>query len=138
MQDKTSKIISYVLYGLIGISVLLTFVFYFDLVSVDTMLFWTYTLLAVGSVAPIVFMIMLLVQDPKRIKGILISTAGLLIVLGIGYVMASGEVLDSYEKYDVDAGTSKMVGMAIIATYTLMLISTVGIFFFAIMQAIKK
>ena len=138
MQDKTSKIISYVLYGLIGISVLLTFVFYFDLVSVDTMLFWTYTLLAVGSVAPIVFMIILVVQDPKRIKGILISTAGLLIVLGIGYVMASGEVLLSYEKYDVDAGTSKMVGMGIIATYTLMLISTVGIFFFGIMQAIKK
>ena len=138
MKDALSKKLGYVLWGLLGGSVLFTIMFYLQWVSVDFMLNWTYGLFVVAAITAIVFPIIILAQDPKKAKGALVSLVGLLIVLGIGYVLATDAVPFSYEKYGVDAITSKLVGMGIIATYTLMIVSTIGIFFFGIMNAFKS
>lgn len=138
MKDDLSKKLGYVLWALLGSSVLLTLMFFMEWVSVNFMLNWTYGLFAIAALSSIVFPIIVLAQDPKKAKGAAISLVGLIVVLGLAYVMASDAVPLSYEKYGVDAGTSQLVGMGIIATYTLMLVSVVGIFFFGVMNALKS
>lgn len=138
MKDTFTKKIGYILYVLLGASVVFTLLFYMDMLSVNFMLNWTYGLFAVAAIASIVFPIIVLAQDPKKAKGTLISLIALFVVLGFGYALASDAVPLSYEKYGVDAGTSKWVGMGIIATYALLFVSAVSIAFFGIMQAIKS
>jgi len=134
MKDNLAKTLGYVLWGLLGLSFIFTVIFYAE----NFLLNWAYVLLGVSALASIVFPIIVLAQNPKQAKGALISLAGLLVVLGLGYAMASDAVPLSYEKYGVDAGTAKMVGMGIIATYTLLIISVAGIIYFGIMNAIKS
>jgi len=137
MDDKTSKILSISLYVLIGISVLLTVIFFAGFISEALLLEWAYLLVGIATLASLVFPIMFLVQNPGKAKGALVSVVGLVIVFGISYAMASGDVLVSYEKYDVDEGLSKMVGMGIMATYLLGLGAIGAIIYSAISQMFK-
>jgi len=138
MKDNLSKNLGYVLAGLLGASLLFTIIFFAGWISEAFLLNWAYGLLGVAALAAVVFPIIVLAQNPKQAKGALISLAGLLLVLGLGYVMASDAVPLSYEKYGVDGTTAKLVGMGLIATYTLLIVSVTGIIFFGIMSAVKS
>ena len=137
MKENLSKRLSYILYALIGVSVLLTVLFYLEIVSVALMLNWTYALLAITLVSAVVFPIIVLAQNPKKAKGALVSLIGLVIVFGVGYMMASDTVFTSYEAYGVDTSISKGVGTGLIATYVLMALSGGGIVFFGIVRILK-
>ncbi|MBL4755890.1 MAG: hypothetical protein JKY52_20135 [Flavobacteriales bacterium] len=137
MKENLSKRLSYILYALIGVSVLLTVLFYLEIVSVPLMLNWTYALLAITLVSAVVFPIIVLAQNPKKAKGALVSLIGLVIVFGVGYMMASDTVFTSYEAYGVDTSISKGVGTGLIATYVLMALSGGGIVFFGIVRIFK-
>ncbi|MBN4072175.1 hypothetical protein JYT14_00435 [Flavobacteriales bacterium AH-315-E23] len=138
MKDKLAKTLSYVLYGLIGLSVLVTILFYVGAIGEALILNWAYALLGIAVVAAIVFPIIVLAQDPKKAKGALISAVGLAIVFAVAYVLASDAVLVSYEPYGVNESTSQYVGMGIIGTYLLMGLSGGGILFFGIMSIFKS
>ena len=69
--------------------------------------------------AAVLFPVMYLVQNPKKAKGALFSVAGLLVIFGIAWLFASGDVLDSYEKYGITEAVSRNVGMGLIAMYIL-------------------
>jgi peptidoglycan/LPS O-acetylase OafA/YrhL len=148
MKDDLSKKAHYILIALLGLSVILTILFYLrnadfavrwniDFVGEAVMLNWAYFLLGVAVVTALVFPIIILAQNPKKAKGALFSLVGLLVVFGLAYVLASGDVLDSYEGYGVDVGTSKSVGMGLIGTYVLMALSGGGIIGFGIMSMFK-
>jgi len=137
MKDDLSKKAHYILIGLLGLSVILTILFYAGVVGEAVLLNWGYVLLAIAAVAALVFPIIILAQDPKKAKGALFSLLGLLVVFGLAYVLASDAVLVSYEGYGVDAGTSKSVGMGLIGTYVLLALSGGCIIVFGIMSMFK-
>jgi hypothetical protein len=137
MKDDLSKKAQYILIGLLGLSVILTILFYLEVVGAAVMLNWGYVLLGIAAITALVFPIIILAQDPKKAKGALFSLAGLLVVFGLGYVLASDAVLVSYEAYGVDAGTSQSVGMGLIGTYILLALSGGGIIVFGIMSMFK-
>ena len=120
MTDHLSNILSKGLYALMGISVLLAVLFFAGFgVTESGLIIWSYLLAVIAAVAAVVFPVMYLVQNPKKAKGALFSVAGLLVIFGISYLFASGDVLDSYEKYGIDEVVSRRVGMGLIAMYIL-------------------
>ena len=119
MKDHLSKPLSIVLYALMGISVLLTLLFYLGVFSESLLISWTYVLIAIASLAAVVFPVMFLIKNPKQAKGVLIAVGGMVVVFGISYALATDEILHSYEKYSVDGATSRNVGMGLIAMYLL-------------------
>ena len=56
----------------------------------------------------------------KNAKKMLYSFGGLIAILIFSYLIASDEVLNSYEKYETTAASSKQVGMGLIAFYFLL------------------
>ena len=137
MKDNITKPLKFILYGLVGLSVLFTVLYLAEVVTLQLMMIWTYSLLGGTAVSAVVFPIIMLAQNPKKAKGALVSLIGLVIVFGVGYMLASDVVLPSYEVYGVDEGTSQGVGMGLIATYILMALSGGGILFFGIMKIFK-
>ena len=75
-----------------------------------------------------------LIGDEPLIDGL----AALAVIAGISYVLASDEVLLKYEKYGVDELTSRNVGMGIIATYILGILSFGLILYFGIVRIFKS
>ena len=120
MTDHLSNILSKGLYALMGISVLLAALFFAGFwVTESGLIIWSYMLAGIASVSAVLFPIVYLVQNPKKAKGALFSVAALLTIFGIAWLFASGDVLDSYEKYGIDEVVSRRVGMGLIAMYIL-------------------
>ena len=137
MKDSLAKPLSIALYVLMGVSVLLLLLFFVGMLNEGILLSWTYLLVAIAAIATVVFPIIYLVQNIKEAKNTLIAIGGMLVVFGISYGLASGEVLEKYIKYGVDESTAKFVGMGIYATYILMAGAIGSIIFSAVSKAIK-
>ena len=138
MKDNISKNLEYMLYGLLGLSVLLSLLFYVELIGETMLLNWAYGLILVSALAAIIFPIIYLIQNPTNAKGALIAVLALAVVAGISYGLASDEVLLKYEKYGVDESTSRNVGMGIIATYILGALSSGLIICFGVLRMFKS
>ena len=120
MTDQLSNILSKGLYALMGISVLLAVLFFTGLgITESGLIIWAYLLAGIAALAAVSFPINFLVQNPTKAKGALFSGGGLALILGISWLLASGEVLDSYEKYGITEAVSRNVGMGLIAMYIL-------------------
>ena len=138
-MGNSSKIISYILYALVSICVVIMVAFYAGFINEAIIIGWAYVLLAITGLASLIFPIILLVQDPKEAKGVLIAVVGLAVVFGLAYGLSTVALPEAFvEKYGVDDTTSKMVGMGIIGTYILMGLSGGGIVFFGIRGFVKS
>ena len=80
----------------------------------------TYVMVAFAALAAIGFGIMKMMQNTNNAKKTLYTVGGLVIAFIIAYVLASDEVLNSYEKYKITASSSKQVGMGLITFYFLL------------------
>ncbi|MFW6224089.1 MAG: hypothetical protein ACOC4R_00365 [Bacteroidota bacterium] len=130
MEDKTGKILSILLYVLIGISVVLGiyYVFIADIPSEPekasdiTMyhMYWSYVLLAVAVILAVVIPIIYLIMNPAKAKNVLFAIIGFVVLAGISYLLASDSIAAPvYDKFDVTPKTSKYIGTGLIATYIL-------------------
>ena len=66
----------------------------------------------------------------KNAKKMLYSFGGLIAILIISYLMASNEVLGSYEKYEITSSTAKQVGMGL-TTFYILAIGAIGAVLYA-------
>ena len=67
-------------------------------------------------------------QNSKSAKRTLLTGGGLIAVLLLSYFgLASDEVLVSYQKYNISASTSNMVGMGLWSFYILSIIAVASI-----------
>ena len=66
MKDNISKNLEYMLYGFLGLSVLLSLLFYVELIGETMLLNWAYGLILVSALAAIIFPIIYLIQNPKN------------------------------------------------------------------------
>ena len=79
----------------------------------------TYLMIGFAALAAIGFAIKRLMSNTKNAKKTLYTVAGLVAVILFSYIIASDEVLQSFEKYEITASTAKNVGMGLITFYVL-------------------
>lgn len=96
-----------------------------------------YVLVVLGGASAILMPLYNAKNNPKGLIYGGIGIGALLIFFLIGYGIAGNEVTANYIKYGVDAGSSKMVGGALICMYILTIIAIVGIVYTELSKIIK-
>jgi len=79
----------------------------------------SYLMVGFAALAAIGFGIKKMMQKTNNAKKTLYTIGGLVAVLIFSYLIASDEVLGSYEKYEITASTAKKVGMGLTTFYVL-------------------
>ena len=90
----------------------------------------TYFMIGFAALTAIGFGIKKLMQKTNNAKKTLYIIGGLVAVLIFSYLIASDEVLGSYEKYEITASTAKKVGMGL-NTFYLLAIGAIGAVLYA-------
>ena len=91
-----------------------------------------------AALAVLGFSVMQMIKAPDNAKKTLYTVGGLVAVLIVGYALASSEVLPSYEKYNINAGAAKRVGMGLNAFYFLAIGAVVAVLYVEFGKAVKK
>ena len=79
----------------------------------------TYLMVAFAAFAAIGFGIKQMMHKTNNAKKTLYTIGGLIVIILLSYLMASNEVLGSYEKYEISGSTAKKVGMGLTSFYIL-------------------
>ena len=90
----------------------------------------TYLMVAFAALAAIGFGVKQMMQKTNNAKKTLYSMGGLVLIILVSYLIASDEVLGSYEKYEITASTAKQVGMGL-TTFYLLAIGAIGAVLYA-------
>ena len=80
----------------------------------------TYAMIAFAALTAIGFGVKKMIQNTKNAEKTLYTAGGLVVSFIIAYLLASDEVLNSYDKYEITASLSKQVGMGLISFYFLL------------------
>ena len=98
----------------------------------------TYAMIAFAALATVGFGIRKMTQNTNNAKKTLYTIAGLVIAFIIAYILASDEVLNSYEKYEITASSSKQVGMGLITFYFLLFGAIAAILYAELSKVFSK
>ena len=98
----------------------------------------TYVMVAFAALAAIGFGIIKMMQNTNNAKKTLYTVGGLVIAFIIAYVLASDEVLNSYDKYEITASSSKQVGMGLITFYFLLFGAIAAILYAELSKVFSK
>ena len=90
----------------------------------------TYLMVGFAALTAIGFGIKKMIANQNNAKKTLYTIGGLVAVLIFSYLIASDEVLGSYEKYEITASTAKQVGMGL-TTFYLLAIGAIGAVLYA-------
>ena len=107
-----------------------------DLINIGIII--TYIMVFGAALAVLGFSVMQMMKSPKNAKETLYTVGGLVVILIISYLIASSEVLPSYEKYHINSGGSKRVGMGLNAFYFLVIGAVLTILYTEFGKAFKK
>ena len=89
-------------------------------------IYLTYIMIAFGALAAVAFGIKKMISNNQNTKKTIYTIGGLFFVCLVSYLLASNELLDSYEKYKITSSTSKNVGMGLMSFYILA-VTAIGI-----------
>ncbi|MCB0409771.1 MAG: hypothetical protein KDD29_06095 [Flavobacteriales bacterium] len=116
MSDN--KLFSIILIALLGLSALLSVLFFANVVSEGLLITWCYILLGIAAVTAIVFPIITMAKNLKAAKSALIGVVALVVVFALGYVMAGSEEFYTLDgNLLADEATSKKSEAGLIAFY---------------------
>lgn len=133
-----NKLLEIILYVLLGISTLLSVLFYVNIISEGILINWCYLLFGIATLTAIVFPIIAMIQNPKNAKNALIGVVSLLVIVGIAYALAGGEeIYNANAILLADASTSKWSEAGIISVYILA-IAAIGTIIFSEVSKIFK
>ena len=107
-----------------------------DLINIGIII--TYIMIFGAALAVIAFSVMQMVKHPNNAKKTLYTVGGLVVILIISYLIASSEVLPSYEKYHINSGAAKRVGMGLNAFYFLAIGAVLTVLYTEFGKAFKK
>lgn len=135
MNEKISKIVLYILFGL---SILVAVIFYFgskepkspgsDILIptfIGQSLNWSYLLLLIAAVLALIFPIISIFSNPKKLKGTLIGLLVIVVFVGIAYLLASDVPVPSKE--EAAASTLRIVDTGFIMLYVLLAVAVLGL-----------
>lgn len=113
-----SKLYTIILFALLGVSALLSVLFFAGAVSEGLLLTWCYVLLGLAAITAVVFPILTMAKNPAGAKSALIGVVALVAVLGISYALAGSEEYFTLDgKLLADEATSKKSGAGLTAFY---------------------
>jgi NADH:ubiquinone oxidoreductase subunit 6 (subunit J) len=98
----------------------------------------TYVMVGFAALAAIGFGIKQMMQKTDNAKKTMYTVGGLVVAFIIAYLLASDEVLNSYEKYKITASSSKQVGMGLITFYFLMFGAIAAILYAELSKVFSK
>ena len=103
-------------------------------------LWLTYIMVAGGAFAAIAFPMMFLAKNPEKAKGALKGIGGLIAIVVISYVLASGNIMEfpGSEKFGMTKSSTKRVGMGLIAFYFLALGAVAAVLYAELGKLFKK
>ncbi len=86
---------------------------------INTGIILAYILIGFGAITAIGFGIKKMIESNNSLVKAGSAFAGLIVVLIFAYILASDNVLSSYEEYEITASTSKRVGVGLYSFYIL-------------------
>jgi hypothetical protein len=98
----------------------------------------TYVMIGAATLSTILFGLKKMLSNTKNAKKTLYTIGGLIIVSIVSYIIASGDVLSSYEKYDISSAQAKNVGMGLVMFYILAAAAIASVLFAELSKAFKK
>ena len=98
----------------------------------------TYIMIGFAAITAIGFGIKNMIQKTGSAQKTLVTIGGLIAVLIIAYFTASDEVLNEYEKYNINSSTSKQVGMGLITFYFLIFGAIAAILYTELSKVFSK
>ena len=98
----------------------------------------SYIMVAFAALATIGFGVQKMMQNTKNAKKTMYTVGGLVVAFIIAYLLASDEVLNSYEKYETTASSSKKVGMGLITFYFLLFGAIGAVLYAELSKAFSK
>ena len=154
MDIKIFKYIQYLMYVLLGVSIIMIVAFYFGGTEsitfasgkeyaypgfTDNIIYWTYALFFLATIGAILFPIVGLATDIKKAKSTIMGVLALGVIIGLAYVLASGAIptFHNFEKFNITETISKNVGTALFATYLLGGIAIIGILYSEVSKSFK-
>lgn len=134
-----TKLTSYLLYGLMLISVIVLVLYFFGTIDEGVFLGTAYVFFGIAGVSAILFPIIYLIFNPKKAKGSLVGVGALLVILLIAYLLADGTIPEFYgsDKFNITEGLAKMVDTSIISLYLLAGITIAAIIYSEISKMFK-
>jgi len=135
-----SKLIKYLSYILLGLGALLTVLFFFNSGGmIDTYLAYGYILFGVAVTLAIVLPLLSVINNPKSLKKILLSLVVVVVVVGLAYMLASGNPLTNVSiEPEPSASTLKITDTGLIITYFLFGASVLAIVAGALVNMVKN
>jgi hypothetical protein len=98
----------------------------------------TYLMVGVAALTAIGFGIKKMIANTENTKKTLYTIVGLIVVIVFSYLIASNEVLGSFEKYEITESTSKQVGMGLITFYILMFVAIGAVLYAELSKVLSK
>ena len=107
-----------------------------DLIDIGIII--TYIMIFGAALGVLGFSVMQMIKSPNNAKKTLYMVGGLIVILIISYIVASSEVLPSYEKYHINAGAAKRVGMGLNTFYFLAIGAVLTVIYTEFGKVFKK
>jgi hypothetical protein len=139
MTDTLNKFLQIGLFVVLTVSLILFALFYINGESMtDTIMYWAYILFFITVALLLAFPIIYFINNPKQGVKFLIVLVGFVALYGISYALASDST-DTliYEKNEISANVSRMIGAGMIMTYIVGGIALVGLVFAGISKVFK-
>ncbi|MFP4366884.1 MAG: hypothetical protein ACLFQA_07300 [Bacteroidales bacterium] len=151
MSTLLTRIITILLYVLMGISVALMLFFYFgaevpgtadtpmsEPVVTETILLWAGILVGLAAFSAIIFPAVRMIMNPKNAKKTLIGLVAIAVIVFVAWQFASDEVLQlATEHPDNVPNVLKMAGAQLGTMYILLAIAVLSIFYTEIRNLFK-
>lgn len=134
-----SKFIKYLSYILLGLAVVITLAFFTNKEGMlDTFLGYAYLLFGVAIVLALGLPLLQMVGNPKSIKKVLSGLIVVVVVVGLAYVLASGDPLATTLESEPTAATLKITDTGLIITYLLFFVSIAAIVAGGVINMVKN
>ncbi len=139
MNEKTSKLIQWILYVLLGLSAVLGILFYTDTVgNTNLLIYWGYLLGIIVIAVTLGTLVINLVRNPKGSMKFLIALAAIIVIFIIGYSVTPNTYTPTQlEKFDITPATAKMVGAGLLILYLMGIGAVVTIVYVSIAKFFK-
>jgi hypothetical protein len=98
----------------------------------------TYIMIGFAALSTILFGVKKMLSNTKNAKKTLYVILGLIVVCIVSYLIASDEVLNSYEKYKISASQSQNVGMGLMMFYILSALAVGAVLYSELSKAFSK
>ncbi|HJX71986.1 MAG TPA: hypothetical protein VJ346_08540 [Bacteroidales bacterium] len=140
MRNTYLRIISILLYVLLGIGLIVAILFYFggvvpgtkgtslaEPLITDKALILSYIYFGIAALLTLIFPVIYIITHPKKVKGALLSVLFFAVIMIVGYLLGSGSKLP--DNPDISTTTMKLVDSGLIAAYIFLGLAFIGILY---------